>query len=328
MYVNYYFRNLASGYSIRIVFQCIVNQVGKYCFVHETFLPSCLANFQSIFQNGFFARRNQKKGEINHITGDVHYLLYFLSSKRTIVTVHDIMYYHYLKGIKRWMWKIIYIYPLKRAAIVTFISDFACQQVLEVIQLSKNRIVVIPDPINPKYEFVEKKFNNLCPIILHIGTLERKNLKRTILALQHISCHLRIVGRLNSEIVKLLNESHIRYSNIFDLSEEQIIAEYKRADIINFPSLFEGFGMPIIEGQATGRVVVTSNLSPMKEVAGEGAVLVDPYSVDDIRNAYHKIIQDASFREVLIKKGRENVSRFSVDIIAEQYMNIYKSMQQ
>ena len=66
----------------------------------------------------------------------------------------------------------------------------------------------------------------------------------------------------------------------------------------------------------------------MKEVAGEGDVLVDPYSVDDIRNAYHKIIQDASFREVLIKKGRENVSRFSVDIIAEQYMNIYKSIQQ
>ena len=328
MYVNYYFRNLGSGYSIRTVFQCIVNQVGKYCFVRETFLPSCLANFQSIFQNGLFARKHQKRGEINHITGDVHYLLYFLSSKRTIVTVHDIMYYHYLEGIKRWMWKIIYIYPLKRAAIVTFISDFARQQVLEVIQLSENRIVVIPNPINPKYEFVEKKFNNLCPIILHIGTLERKNLKRTILALQHISCHLRIVGHLNSEIVKLLNESHICYSNVFDLSEEQIIAEYKRADIINFPSLFEGFGMPIIEGQATGRVVVTSNLSPMKEVAGEGAVLVDPYSVDDIRNAYHKIIQDASFRELLIKKGRENVSRFSVDIIAEQYMNIYKSIQQ
>ena len=80
-----------------------------------------------------------------------------------------------------------------------------------------------------------------------------------------------------------------------NLTHEEIVSEDRKADIINFPSLFEGFGMPIIEGQATGRIVITSNLSPMKEVAGNGAILVDPYSVNEIRNAYLSVIQNKRY---------------------------------
>lgn len=326
MKIHYFFRNERTGYSIQTVFQTIVHQMEKQAVAKETYLPSPFANIMAIIKNGIYAMDLQKDGEINHVTGDVHYLLLFLRKKKTIVTVHDIMYYHYLHGIKKILWKLLYIYPLKRAAYVTFISEFAKQQVLEIIHLPKDRIRVIFNPVSPKFSFAEKTFNSDNPRILHIGTMERKNLQRTILALRDIPCHLRIVGHLNEDDLQALRDSHIDYSNVSDLNENQIIEEYREADIINFPSLFEGFGMPIIEGQATGRVVITSDLSPMKEVAGNGALLVNPLSVESIRNGYLKILHSETFRNTLVKRGKENASRFTADKIADQYMQIYKLM--
>lgn len=324
MRINYFFRNKYSGYSIQVVFQTIVNHLGNQISIRNTFLPSPFANFTSILTNGIYAKRHQKEKEINHITGDVHYLLLFLNKKQTVITVHDIMYYHYLKGIKKQIWKYLYIYSLKRATYITFISDIVREQILDIVQLPKEKIFVIPNPVNPQFQFTKKEFNTIYPRILHIGTLERKNLKRTIQALKPISCHLCIVGHLDNDTITLLNKTGTDYSNIYDLDDIQIIKEYQKADIINFPSLLEGFGMPIIEGQATGRIVITSNLSPMKEVAGEGAVLVNPYSIEDIRNAYQNVLKDAVYRQTLIQKGKENVSRFTADKITEQYMQIYK----
>lgn len=326
MRIRYFFRNKQIGYSIQTVFQTIVCQVKKQTITKETYLPSPFANIIAIMQNGIYAKNQQKDSEINHITGDAHYLLLFLKGGKTIVTVHDIIYYHFLHGIKKVLWKLLYIYPLKRAAYVTFISEFAKQQVLEVIHLSEDKTKVIFNPVSSQYSFVEKVFNANNPRILHIGTRKIKNLERTILALRGIPCHLRIVGRLSEDDFQALRDNHIDYSNVYDLSEAQIVEEYREADIINFPSLFEGFGMPIIEGQATGRVVITSDLSPMKEVAGNGAVLVNPLSVESIRNGYQKILQSETFRNTLIKRGKENVSRFTADKIADQYMQIYNLM--
>lgn len=326
MRINYYFRNPKVGYSIQIVFKTIIEQISQQYIIKQIFLPSPFANLRSILKNGLYAKQHQKALSLNHITGDVHYLLLFLHKKRTIVTVHDIMYYYYLRGIKRWLWKILYIYPLKRAACVTFISDFARKQILDIIKIPEDKVFVIPNPVSPDFIFSKKDFNASKPRILHIGVLERKNLERTIIALSAFSCHLRIIGRLNQSIIELLEKYHIEYSNACDLSNEQIVEEYQKADIINFPSLFEGFGMPIIEGQAVGRAVITSKISPMKEVAGEGAALVDPLSVDDIRKAYRRIINDDVYREELIQKGLQNICKYQADIIANQYVQLYKKL--
>lgn len=326
MNIIYYYRNSHAGFSIRTVFQTIVNGVKKSNTVIETFLPSPHAYIKDIIQNGIYAQKQQKKNYINHITGEVHYLLYFLNSKRTIVTVHDIMYYSYLKGIKKKIWKILYIYSLKRAAHITFISEFAKKQVQNEISLPAEKISVIPNPVDTSFTYVPKEFNTSKPQILHIGTLERKNLARTIQALKGISCHLRIIGKINDNIIELLKEYKIEYSNNWNLTHEQIIKEYQQADIINFPSLYEGFGMPVIEGQASGRIVITSNISPMKEIAGEGAVLVNPLDITSIHNAYQKVIKNTEFREDIIQKGFNNIQAYTIDKIQSQYINIYKKI--
>lgn len=326
MKIHYFHRNKTAGFSIYKVFKTIIGEVLRHEECKETFLPSPNAEICSILKNGIYAFRQQDKSSINHITGDVHYLTYFLDSKRTVVTVHDIMYYSYLSGIKRIIWKWLYINSLKRAAKVTFISRYAQKQVLDIIKLPKEKMVVIPNPVSADMQYVPKEFNEDKPIILHIGTLERKNLARSIKALHGICCHLRIIGKINQEIIALLEKYKIDYSNAYNLSDDDLRKEYEVCDIVNFPSTFEGFGMPVIEGQAIGRVVLTSNISPMKDVCGDGAYLVDPFDVGSMRAGYVALIAQKELREQFIKNGLANVQNYRVEQIAKQYINIYQSI--
>ena len=84
--------------------------------------------------------------------------------------------------------------------------------------------------------------------------------------------------------------------------------------------MYEGFGMPIIEGQSIGRVVVTSNLSPMKEVAGNSAILVNPYDIESMKQGYLKAIKEHDY---YIKLGKINVKRFNLEEITKQYYQLY-----
>lgn len=322
MEVAYFFRNVKVGYSIERVFQTISDEVAKHLPVERIYLPSPRARIKDILQNGFYARR-YRHYPVLHITGDVHYLLYFLPGEKTVVTVHDINYYFRLSGLKKWIWKQLYIRSLRRAAKVVFISEFARRQVEEVLPLQPDRVSVIPNPVPPGFVFSPKPFNSHTPIVLHIGTHARKNLSRTIAALQGIDVHLRIIGHLSAELLSQLVESGLKYSFAVHLTDKEILREYEQCDIVNFPSTAEGFGMPIIEGQAIGRVIITSDHSPMKEVAGEGALLVDPYSVQSIREAYCRVLSDGSLREALIEKGGINVTRFHVGQVAGEYITIY-----
>ena len=120
----------------------------------------------------------------------------------------------------------------------------------------------------------------------HIGTRPHKNLSRTIKALNGIKCKLRIIGEITNKELDLLQKYKTDYSFASNLSDNDLLKEYQNADIINFPSCHEGFGMPIIEGQAVGRIVVTSNIEPMISVANNGAAICDPYNIESIRNTY------------------------------------------
>ena len=115
----------------------------------------------------------------------------------------------------------------------------------------------------------------------------------------------------------------IDFSNAFGISDEQIVEEYKQADIISFPSTFEGFGMPIIEGQTVGRLVVTSDKEPMRSVAGGGAILVDPEDVLSIRNAIVNSVCDDVHRSIVVKKGIRNARRFHASEIIKEYCKLY-----
>ncbi len=269
-----------------------------------------------------------KKRDINHISGDVHYIAALLNTKTTIITIHDCVLLFKKQNafklkIQKWLW---FTMPIKRAAKIVAISEKTKNEIISFTACNPDKITVIPDSVPYDFKRSEKDFNSQKPVLLHVGTRENKNLENVIKAVKNINCTLRIIGRLSDAQKILLEEFEIVYENRFNISDEDIVKEYSNCDIVIFPSFYEGFGMPILEAQASGKPVITSNISPMKEVADNGAILIDPYNAAEISGAIKKIINDADLRNTIVTLGLENVKNYRPETIAEKYLEIYKEL--
>lgn len=292
-------------------------------------LPFSGADWKTLVRNVRFARAH--RGRINHISGDVHYIA-LATGRNTVLTIHDT--YSVIKGnvFKRVLISILWFYlPALIVRRITTISEKSRKELLQVIPFARHKIRVIPNPYNPQL-VIGKKAEVLPapmpekPVILHIGTKENKNLERTLQALQGLPCHLIILGKLSPAQEQLLAEMSLSYENHFNLPYEEVGRLYHRCDILCFASLYEGFGMPIIEAQLVGKPVLSSNIAPMDWVAADAACLVDPYDPTAIRKGLEKIIRDTPYRETLIRKGRENIRRFEPHTIANMYLEVYREL--
>ena len=276
---------------------------------------------------GIHARKNQS--EINHITGDIHFIAPFLSKKKTILTIHDIGSIKSGNFLKKWFLKLFWFtIPAKSVAYITVISEFTKNELLDFIKIDPAKVVVIPNCISSIYQYTNKEFNTKKPVILQIGTKENKNLDRLIKAIKDISCKLVIVGKLNKKQINLLDDNQIEYKYYFNIDEKQMLNLYYKSDIVSFISTYEGFGLPILEANAVGRVVLSSNIEPMETVAAEAAYKVNPYDINEIRNGVLRLIRDGSLRKKLIEQGLENVKQYKPQQIAIQYYNLYNKVSQ
>jgi glycosyltransferase involved in cell wall biosynthesis len=186
------------------------------------------------------------------------------------------------------------------------------------------RIEVIPTVIDPRFVRHDKPFNEACPSILLLGSAPNKNLYRVLNATQGLNVHLSIVAKLDVQALELLEGQS--YEVCDSIPFEELIVKYRNSDIVAMCSTHEGFGMPIIEAQATGRVVLTSNCSSMPDVAGAGALLVDPYSVTSIKEGIEQLCKDSELRNNLILVGFKNTQRFLPEEISKQYLALYKRL--
>ena len=287
-------------------------------YISQGFLPRLYNTLEAAY----------RQRDINHITGDVHYINLFFKKKRSILTIHDCVFLKHPSKLARLVLKFFWLtLPAKRSAYITCISEATKQELLSHIDFPPERIKVIPTIVQETYfTFTEKKFNKDCPAILHVGTFPNKNLERVAEALKGITCTLHIVGPLSESQKAILTSNGIHYVNETGISNERIAQKYREADIILFVSTYEGFGMPILEGQLTGRPVITSNIAPMNDIAGSSALLADPFDVNSIRNGVLKMIEDEALRKDLISKGKENAKRFSAKKVAEMYLELYTSL--
>src|SRR6185437_10132045 len=137
---------------------------------------------------------------------------------------------------------------------------------------------------------------------------------------------LDVVGELDDEQREILKRNGIRHEASSGLSQDQLLEKYRDCDLLAFPSTYEGFGLPIVEAQTVGRPVLTSALSPMQDVAGAGACLVDPFDSVAIRQGVLRIINDPVYREQLVQLGWQNVTRFSLEKVTDQYMTLYRRL--
>ena len=299
--------------------------------IEKVEMPFTSKGIFSILFNLIFLTRF-KKG-LFHITGDVHYAILALPKDRTILTIHDLVFLHTYKGLRRSLLKWIFLdLPVRRAKYITTISEKSKQEILDYTNCNPEKILVIPNPVDPIFSTstplpsaglptMVGKFNPAT--ILFLGTKPNKNLELTIAALFGLDVHLRIIGELSRKQKEMLSKFNINYSSDFSISPEQLASEYSNADIILFPSTYEGFGLPVIEGFQAGKPVITSNISPMKEVAGDGALLAEPTSIASIREAVIKLLNDQTLKIQLVAAGKEKVKQYQPGFIAEAYQQLW-----
>jgi len=327
--ITFVFRKRTTAtFSIEKLFDVLsahLRSVGVIVRVIE--VPFVSSGIISVLRNAWFVRR-QTKTPLIHITGDVHYAALLCRNARTIVTIHDCVVLQRGTGLKRFvLWALWFWLPIRAASAMTVISDQTKRELLDTTWTPESRISVIPNFVDPRFAFSERPFAAGRPSILHIGTTPNKNLPRVVQALRGIPCVLVIVGILSPDIARDLDTNFIQYENHVDIDDDSIGSLYRDADIISFPSTYEGFGLPILEGQASGRPILTSAVEPMCSVAGAGgALVVDPYSVEQIRAGFLAIMHDDVLRSQLVAAGRQNCAKYSLERIAARYLSLYQEV--
>lgn len=268
-----------------------------------------------------------RQADVYHVTGDVHYLTYFLEPRRTILTVLDCIPLDRHRGVKFLLfWFFWYWLPEKRCARIVVISEATGNRLLKYLHCDPGKVQVIHCHVSPEFCFHAKAFDVARPRILHVGTAANKNLERHIAALAGMSCELVVIGELSETHRDLLALHAIHFENYVGLSSGALVDQYVRCDMLLFASTYEGFGLPIVEAQAVGRPVVTSNLLSMPEVSGEGACLVNPFDVNDIHAGVCRVTQDPDYRDKLVERGLVNVKRFRIENIAAEYAKLYREI--
>ena len=222
----------------------------------------------------------------------------------------------------------------KECQIIIADSISTKNDIIEILEIDAKKISVIYPGVNESFkeiddkskELILKKYNLKTPFILAVGKNDpRKNLGRVIKAFKKLTipANLVIVGSDG------WGEDLIREDKVTILKNIEAIdlpAIYGTASMLVYPSLYEGFGLPVIEAQKCGCPVITSQSGSLKEVVGDSALFVDPFSVNDISAKILKLFNDQILRKKLISSGIVNAERFSWEKAATNIIRIYESL--
>ena len=230
-----------------------------------------------------------------------------------------------LKGFKKLLFKIFWIkIPILKSKKIHFISSKIKNETENIIKHKIIDSAIIPCCVpNDLKKREKKKFEKK---ILFIGSTENKNLICLLKAIKDLNVKLTIVGSIDLYHKNFLLKNNIMFENHVGISDEDINKIYSRNDILVFPSLYEGFGMPIIEANYVGIPVITSNLSPMKEIARNSSLLFDPYKPYDLKNKLILLIKNSELRKKLIINGFINANKYQSYNIAKHFMKLYKQL--
>jgi len=251
---------------------------------------------------------------------------------------------------------------IESAKKIITISNSSKNDIINAYKVSAGKVEVIPLGIKDvnasdmnKSEFIEK-YNLKNPYVLFVGTLQpRKNITKLVEAFAKLESRIKNPARLASESVAGRQESRTKgldlvivgrkgwdYEKIlsapdkFGISErvkflenvtnEDLPLFYKNAEVFVLPSLYEGFGLPILEAMQNECPVVTSNVSSLPEAGGDAALYFDPNDTDDIAEKIEKVISDPKLREEMVRKGKEQIKKFSWEKSAKEVIRVFETL--
>jgi glycosyltransferase involved in cell wall biosynthesis len=237
-----------------------------------------------------------------------------------VVTVHDLAVFRHPEAFNRWT----RAYSpravprvLAAAQRVIAVSEFTRQELIELLRVPDGKIRVVPNAVGDEFTNVGEAEKG--DYVLAVGTLEpRKNLARLIEAVQRTKRELRVVGARGWGGVEI-GGNGVHW--LGEVSDKQLARLYRGAACVAYPSLYEGFGIPVLEAMACGAPVVTTRGTAMEEVADGAAVLVDARDPAEIAAGIERAATD---RDELVARGLERASQFRWDAVAAATVQVYR----
>ncbi|MFH1232317.1 MAG: glycosyltransferase family 1 protein [Patescibacteria group bacterium] len=301
-----------------------------------------LSKLNLIFYQQFGLIKDLKKNKID--------ILYCPSTaapifyKNKIITIYDcisLRFKNETNFFSNAYLKLIFLSAKYFSIKIITISNFTKQEIVNLLKIPPQKIVNIsvgipslPNIDNKILKTTLDKFNlSNKKYFFYIGNLRpHKNIKLLLKAwnnffLEYQDYFLIIAGKKNNQLIKnilkyLNPKNHILFLGI--ISEEEKVILYQNSIALIFPSLYEGFGLPILEAQSLDVPVITSNISSLPEAAGLGAIFVDPYDYKSISSGLKKIIDSPFLKNKLIQDGRKNLERFSWNKSSLLLLNSFK----
>jgi alpha-1,3-rhamnosyl/mannosyltransferase len=237
-----------------------------------------------------------------------------------VVTVHDLAVFRHPEAFNRWTRAYsprVVPRVLAAAQRVIAVSEFTRQELIELLRVPEEKIRVVPNAVGDEFTNVGEAEEG--DYVLAVGTLEpRKNLERLVEAVQRTKRELRIVGARGWGGVEV-GGNGVRW--LGEVSDTELARLYRGAACVAYPSLYEGFGIPVLEAMACGVPVVTTRGTAMEEVADGAAVLVDARDSAEIAAGIERAATD---RDELVARGLERASQFRWDAVAAATVQVYR----
>ncbi|MBW8334085.1 MAG: glycosyltransferase family 4 protein [Prolixibacteraceae bacterium] len=263
---------------------------------------------------------------------------------KSVVTIHDLIYIRYpnfFMKIDRNIYDLKFRQACRVADRIHAISEQTKRDLIQFFEVPEEKIDVIYQSVNPMFFEVcteeqklaiRKKYKLPEAFILTVGTIEpRKNLMNLLkgMASEKIQIPLVVVGRstgYQQRARSFIEENRLQVIFLHGIQDAELAVLYQSAKAMIYPSLFEGFGLPVAEAQASGCPVIASNTSSLPEAGGDAAIYINPEKPEEIGKAIVSLFADKNYRETIIAKGRINAQRFTPEKYAIQLSNLYKSI--
>lgn len=259
------------------------------------------------------------------------------SSIPFVFTIHDLIHLH-APGNHPHFKKIIYDFFIKpavhRAYKIITVSNYSKLQIIAWANVPPEKIIVVKNGISKIFSPYGNKYLPGYPYFLYVGNSKpHKNLSNLIKAFSRSkidpSIKLILTAAITTELKQLIQHHCLQDRIVFSgkLTEKQLSEYYRGATALLFPSLYEGFGLPVVEAMASGIPVITSNVTSLPEVAGDAAILINPLDINSLSFHIEQMITNHTLRKSLIMKGIKHAQHYSWDASAQIIQQVLNTIE-